>query len=141
MVFELVYCSIAKPGITSEDIDTILKTAREFNAANELTGCLLFHNNQFAQILEGKESTVKELYSSIAKDERHENVQRLVQGEKEERKFSSWSMAFHQMNDSTMNEFSEKEFIGDLVAFSDLTDKPTDAIEVFWDIAKIILTE
>jgi hypothetical protein len=36
----------------------MLKTSRKFNSQNNITGCLLFDNNEFMQILEGEEKTM-----------------------------------------------------------------------------------
>lgn len=68
-MFELVYHSIAKPGLAQVDITKLLKTAREFNSANSITGCLLHHNEEFLQILEGKKETIKDLYLSIKREQ------------------------------------------------------------------------
>ncbi|MEJ6582530.1 MAG: BLUF domain-containing protein [Crocinitomicaceae bacterium] len=135
-MFELVYCSTARPNMRPEDIENILKLARGFNFKNNITGCLLYHNDEFLQILEGEKDAVQELYASIKKDERHSAVIRLHEGEKKERLFPQWNMAYHNLNCSQLmkNDF-EKNFS----ALSDLSKKPTHAVELFWEVAKLIL--
>ena len=49
MLYELIYSSVATHTISSEDIAEILRTARDFNTKNNITGCLLYHNNEFIQ--------------------------------------------------------------------------------------------
>ena len=57
-MFELIYRSIAVPNISDAGINAMLKTLRKFNSENNITGCLLFYNNEFIQILEGEEKTI-----------------------------------------------------------------------------------
>ena len=57
-MFELIYLSIAVPNISDAGINAMLKTLRKFNSENNITGCLLFYNNEFIQILEGEEKTM-----------------------------------------------------------------------------------
>ena len=57
-MFELIYRSITVPNISDAEINAMLKTSRKFNSENNITGCLLFHNNEFIQILEGEEKTM-----------------------------------------------------------------------------------
>ena len=51
-MFELVCCSKASPSLTMDDIRAILDTANQFNDAHDITGCLLYYNNEFVQLLE-----------------------------------------------------------------------------------------
>lgn len=84
-MFELKNCSEAKNGLTSTDISDILKVARDFNKKNNITGCLLYHNNEFIQIMEGEKKIVQVLYSKIVKDSRHFNVNLIAEGEKKKK--------------------------------------------------------
>ena len=59
MVYELTYCSLAKPSITADEILAILESAGRNNKKNKITGCLLYYNHEFLQILEGEEKMVK----------------------------------------------------------------------------------
>jgi len=66
-MFQLVYCSEAIENIEQNDIDAILETALGFNAENNITGCLLFHNGEFIQLLEGEKDIVLELFNCFGK--------------------------------------------------------------------------
>ncbi len=81
-MFELVYCSVAKSNLTSQDIQDILETSKKFNSDNQITGCLLYHDHEFLQVLEGDQQVVQDLFISIKKDLRHFNVILLAEGEK-----------------------------------------------------------
>ena len=135
-MFELVYCSAARPNMKPEDIQNILESARRFNFKNNITGCLLYHNDEFLQILEGEKDVVQKLYASIKKDERHSAVMLLNEDEKKERFFPQWNMAFHKLDDS---QLIKNDFVNNFSAFSELTKKPTHAVDLFWAVAKLIL--
>jgi hypothetical protein len=70
----------------------IMEVARRFNAANGITGCLIFDKQWFVQVLEGPVETVKSRYAAIAKDPRH--IRPTVIGERNivRRDFGDWSM-------------------------------------------------
>ena len=131
-MFELVYHSIAKPGITNDEIASLLHKAREFNSANNITGCLLHHNNEFLQILEGKKEAIQDLFLSISKDSRHSHAYLIIEGEKKERTFPKWSMAY---NDFKVNYLSKVD------SLSDTTNKPSVAIDLFYEMSRQILSK
>lgn len=140
-MYELIYCSNANKNLTAEDISTILKTAQDFNLKNGITGCLLYHNNEFLQILEGDTKTIRALYANIEKDKRHSNVILLAESEKDERIFENWSMAYHEINNSDIKNINQTLFIDNFIALSELSKKPTHAVKLFWHMAKQILEE
>lgn len=115
MLYELIYRSDAVPNISEKDIENILSTARDFNKANEITGCLLFNNNQFLQLLEGEFDIVMALYDRIKKDPRNRNHMTLQMRETDYRVYPNWTMAFQSMDKSQVKskggvtEFTEFE--------------------------------
>jgi len=94
-LFQLTYYSAAKPGLATVDIDQILATSRKHNGANDITGCLLFHNSEFLQILEGEENTIRELFVKIQNDSRHESVLQLAENNTERRLFEQCGLSQH----------------------------------------------
>lgn len=138
-MFELIYCSIAQPEITIDDINAILKTSREHNYSNAITGCLLYFNHEFIQVLEGERKVVEQLFSRIEKDKRHSSVILLAAGEKEKRIFDNWSMAFYGIN--SVADIGEYLFKENILAFSEFTEQPTHAVKLFWYMAKQMLQE
>ena len=139
-MYEVTYYSLAKPTLGADDIAAILKTAREHNARNNITGCLLFHHNQFLQILEGEKQVVEKLLSKIKNDSRHSYLYILADGNKEKRTFSNWTMAFRDFTTEDMTAASEALFINNFLAFSMLADKPTHTIQSFWTRVQRLLT-
>ena len=104
MLYELIYRSQAKAGIREEDLKNILETARSFNASENITGCLLFHDNQFLQLLEGEFNVLMELYERIKLDQRHSNVVLLHMRETAYRIYTDWTMAFKSVDSQTLQD-------------------------------------
>ncbi|MFM9989217.1 BLUF domain-containing protein [Flavobacterium sp.] len=140
-MYELIYRSVASPNLHVADIDKILETSRDFNSKNEITGCLLFHNNEFIQILEGEKTILQALYANIKKDERHFNVILLTESEKDERIFPNWSMAYHKLSTKDNVNIDKLLFTNNFITLSELIDKPTHASRLFWYMAKQLLEQ
>jgi len=98
----LIYTSAAAPGTSPTDLRTILAAARAKNAQLSITGMLLHTSGSFFQVLEGEESTVKDLYSSISSDPRHLNVTRIIQEPIARRAFGDWKMGFSEIEPSEL---------------------------------------
>lgn len=95
----LIYVSTARPDLTFADIEGILDTARTRNAAEDITGLLLFDGSSFMQLLEGPEDAVERVFSSIADDARHTGIVRIHSETGVTREFSDWAMGYSLLND------------------------------------------
>jgi hypothetical protein len=73
-------------------ISGIIQTAKRENAKRYITGVLFFENNRFLQIIEGEESHLRQLMKNIENDNRHKNIQILMDTDIEKRGFQSWNM-------------------------------------------------
>ncbi|MGL5112184.1 MAG: BLUF domain-containing protein [Flavobacterium sp.] len=138
-MYELIYRSQANPGISAANIAKILETSRAFNAKNDITGCLLFHNNEFIQILEGDQTILHSLYDSIKKDPLNTNVLLLARAEKETRIFPTWFMAYYKFNEEESLTIDKILFASNFITLSEWIDKPTYASRLFWYISKQLL--
>ncbi len=138
-IYEITYCSVASPDLSAEDIDDILQEAEKRNGENNVTGCLLYHHQEFIQILEGEEARVKTIYDKIARDRRHIAAAVLAEGKKEKRTFESWNMAYQELTDTEAQQLTQKLFIGNFVTFSKLAEKDTIPVMLFWDSARELL--
>jgi hypothetical protein len=74
------------------EVDRIVASARRLNAANGITGYLMFDGVEFAQILEGDEPAVMGTFLRILADRAHAQVNVLVRGAILERRFADWRM-------------------------------------------------
>jgi hypothetical protein len=98
MVFSLAYRSRNLIEQTHADslaeLTKLLEVSRERNAKLGVTGALIFNQGLFAQILEGDEAAVLDIFESIKRDPRHTDIVLWPFQSYEERRFKSWSMAF-----------------------------------------------
>ena len=92
MLVRLLYASRPAAPLTATLIDAILTQSQDGNQAKGITGILCFNDELFLQVLEGGRDEVCELFNSIARDNRHENVRLLSYEEILERQFGSWTM-------------------------------------------------
>jgi hypothetical protein len=93
MLYNLVYCSRAVPGMDDAEVDRIVETACRHNALSGITGLLVFGGGVFFQWLEGPREQVLGLMARIEKDPRHAAVVVLDTDEElRERLFAQWDM-------------------------------------------------
>ena len=59
------YLSQSKLDWTDESIDQLLERSKQNNATREITGAMIYANGYFMQLIEGPESAVNALYSTI----------------------------------------------------------------------------
>lgn len=136
MIHELLYRSRANSDLTTEDVLDILKTSQEFNFKHNITGCLLYFDKEFIQILEGDEQTIKSLYSKIKEDYRHTNVNLLLENDKTERIFKNWSMAFKEISKEDMNNIDKILIVNNFIISAELDYKSMKASKLFFYLAK-----
>lgn len=105
-MIRLVYISQASKPFSNDDLLTLLRECRKNNAEKGLTGMLLYYNECFIQVLEGKEEAVGELYKTIKKDARHKNVQELDRRYIRERQFAGWSMGFEEIDAAQLDSLN-----------------------------------
>jgi hypothetical protein len=79
--------------IARQQIADILSFSRRNNAADDITGALLFSDTNFAHVLEGPRAAVERLYETPHHDPRHKDLILLLTEPLEARQFPQWSMA------------------------------------------------
>ncbi len=81
------------------DIGDIITTSKANNPKRGVTGILLYHQGKFVQVIEGEEKDLRSLMRIIEKDERHTNLEYLVDETINERGFDQWNMDFFNLSD------------------------------------------
>jgi len=114
----LIYVSTTPAPMTRPAFDALLKQARSFNRTVGITGCLIYQDCCFIQMLEGKKEVVEALMEKVRLDPRHCGVRTVVEGPARRRNFVDWSMDF-----------------------LDLTPKPDEPDFTHWQGRTISLTE
>ncbi len=93
LLYNMVYCSRAAPGVDDADVDRIIASSRRHNPARGITGMLVFGGGIFFQWLEGPRDNVMELLATLKADTRHESIVLLTSSEEvRERLFPDWDM-------------------------------------------------
>lgn len=77
---------------TNESLRELAKTSSKRNESLGITGLLLLSDETFLQVLEGPSSGVNQLYLSILKDPRHEEVTLMKFDPVSNRLFEDWAM-------------------------------------------------
>jgi len=95
------------PGVPT-GLSQMLRLAREKNEKLEITGGISYRNGRFLQVIEGSNESVDELYKTIAADERHTDVEVILDFYTPARYFPSTYMA---LIESTKNNFQIKAII------------------------------
>lgn len=102
----LVYVSQADSGLSPKDLESILTESRTYNPSKGITGILLYvegdgrSRGSFMQLLEGDEIEIERLRKRIFSDPRHHTKIVLERGQKADRDFPDWSMAFKSVTQS-----------------------------------------
>jgi hypothetical protein len=110
MLVRLLYCSRAVDS-SPDAIESILAQSRQHNPATGITGILCYGGGIFLQAIEGGRMQVSELFGTIQKDDRHQDVALLHYEEISERRFGGWSMGqvnLSKLNTSILLKYSEK---------------------------------
>ncbi|MBA3936422.1 MAG: BLUF domain-containing protein [Planctomycetes bacterium] len=98
-MFHIIYVSSATIPFSNQDLLELLERARAANAALGITGMLLYKGGNFMQCLEGGHEAVTTLYERITTDRRHRGCLTLLKGDRAERQFPTWTMAFRDLDD------------------------------------------
>ena len=139
MLFELIYRSEANSNVSDDDLLNILSTARNFNAENDITGCLLYNEHNFAQILEGEFNVLNDLYNRIREDPRHHSVITLHMKEIEERAYPNWTMAFKSLEAEDMQDIKNALGISQFKELNSVNGESPISKQLFWMTAQSII--
>ncbi|CDF79453.1 bluf domain protein [Formosa agariphila KMM 3901] len=133
-MYQLNYYSKSQPGLSLEHLDNILETAVSVNAKKSISGCLIYHNNSFVQILEGEKKDVLEIFEKIKTDDRHHSIHLLWENHVDKRYFKKWDMAYYKPNDQFATQF-----VDNLLLLSAFSEKSSGSLMSFWGHVRRVL--
>jgi len=110
MLVRLLYASRAVDH-SPPAIRGILDAARRHNQTHGITGILVYGAGVFMQAIEGGRQAISDLYGTILRDDRHQDVMLLHYEEILERRFGSWTMGLvdvDRINASVLLKYSER---------------------------------
>ena len=108
-LIELIYYSFPLRTFREADIHRMLSLIRPKNQAMDVTGMLLYANQQFLQVLEGRRQDVNHIFQSISHDARHHDVNLVSVRNIQQRNFDNWDMAFSGGDDITRLDAQENK--------------------------------
>ncbi|WP_368543171.1 diguanylate phosphodiesterase [Enterobacter soli] len=92
MLTTLIYRSQLNSSCKSEQLDALIKHARQRNALMNITGIMLFNGLEILQVLEGAEESIVKLFHRIRDDRRHTDVVELMRDYGPRRRFENVGM-------------------------------------------------
>lgn len=132
-MFQLIYSSKSRQSMGDADLISLLKKSRDKNSKLNITGMLLYKENRFMQLLEGKEEDVLSLFSTIKQDNRHEDVLVLFEKHCDHAVFNNWSMGFVNLdNDYAKNIPGYTDFLSTPLDTKDFVNDPTLALQFLY---------
>ena len=94
--FQMAYSSVLKKELTSDELQALIIQAQAANVRNDVTGLLMIDKCLVVQWVEGRRTTVRDLWDKIQKDPRHYCIVQLLHRDfQEHRTYPDWAM---QMN-------------------------------------------
>ncbi|CEG09097.1 Sensors of blue-light using FAD [Afipia felis] len=104
MLFRLAYYStnlIKRPTNPAQsELRKLVLSAGTKNRDRGITGGLMFNRNYFAQVLEGDQTSVSDLFCRIAKDTRHRSIVIVHASIVDGRMFEHWSMGLAEKTET-----------------------------------------
>lgn len=94
MRYAISYVSTAKTDLLDSEVISIMKGTMEFNRTHDITGILLYNENNFFQLIEGEKQTIIDLYKIIEEDLRHHDIIKFLE-----------KPVFHPAFDGYLTEF------------------------------------
>jgi len=103
-MIRVTYVSHISEPLSSQQLLALLLQCRTNNAAQGITGMLIYGNGTFLQTLEGDEDVIDPLMEEISKDGRHEDIRLLTRRPIESRQYADWNMGFAQVTDEALKD-------------------------------------
>ncbi|WP_426492041.1 BLUF domain-containing protein [Hymenobacter sp. 102] len=94
----IIYLSRPAAALSNDDLMQLLAGARATNSRLGVTGILFYGDGQFAQLLEGEQSVLEQLYAKVCADPRHKDVVKLADKEIQHRAYDTWAMAYEPVS-------------------------------------------
>lgn len=140
-MYTLTYESTATEEVQVANMEDLLEKARVNNQRNGITGCLIYFQGGFVQLLEGDKKKIEALYKKIKIDERHKNVTIFSDDEISERTFPNWGMAYYPIDEKHATKYEFEQFRRNLIMLSDLVEPTSTTAKLFWKKIKKLISE
>lgn len=108
-LYFVIYVSQATQQIARQALDEMMKKARQANRAAGISGCLVYHDGYFMQMLEGKRDALSVVMDAVKVDPRHHSVRVVIEGPARRRIFADWGMVLRYVS-PTQEAIVDQEF-------------------------------
>lgn len=125
------YRSTQATHMTRADLAAMLRECQMRNINRNLTGLLLRVDDKFLQYIEGPESAVLHLWSSLLSDPRHRDLECQYREPVQRRLFTHWSMAFSDLTSPTLRIGQSNDLLERALADPVPADERGSADDVF----------
>lgn len=131
-MYTIIYRSVAQPYLDDLAVHSMLIKAQEKNEHLQVTGCLLYHNRIFIQLIEGDEDIIKDLFNDILTDDRHYQIDMLHSEFNQSRLFANWSMVFNNLDNPLGDVERKQELFKAIIHQSIVVQSPNMSKLTLW---------
>ena len=131
MYYSVIYQSKAQESFTPKEIELMLIKAKRKNKQQNITGCIVYANDKFIQLIQGPKKYISDLYRDIKADNRHANVITLMEETSKEKLWSDWSMAMLNFSGSSKQIMSSRILLESYFETANKYEKESDAFKIF----------
>ena len=136
----LIYKSRASIDFNITEIAKMLEKAEIQNHIYGITGCLLYHERRFLQLIEGEEDDVRRLYQKIENDDRHTDIQLLQTERVPIKMFSEWNMLFSNVLENPSGSTKKLQLFNEIFYTDNVPACPGRTKLVLWKQVHDILS-
>ncbi len=99
-LYFLIYVSKATQPLDGAALEALRKRARDFNRSAGITGCLIYRDGYFMQMLEGQRASLFALLDKIKADPRHHDVRMVIESPLRQRVFQDWGLVLRDLSEN-----------------------------------------
>ena len=132
LIRQLAYCSEKTLEFTPGSLKDIFDSSKINNAAQSVTGFLLFDGSRFTQVLEGPAEGIIGIYlKKICADKRHSNLRVIHDCFVRRRTFNDWSLAYKYQDGELSNFGGSVNLDRCRILVKALSSRPSKADKMF----------
>jgi diguanylate cyclase (GGDEF)-like protein len=122
-LYFLMYVSRCHTAMDDAALMDMLMSIQQYNRMNGISGCLVYQQGEFMQLLEGKQAVIQALCDKIRADTRHTDFCVVAEGPLHRRIFNEWGMVLRNL-DQTGESHDFSVWQKRKLHFADLADDP-----------------
>jgi len=117
----IIYISTKTKNFSEEELGQLVESASQFNAANNITGCLIYNGMNFIQLIEGEAEDIHRCMERISADDRHTGIVVVRDLDIEKRECPDWNMIGRKVAPKQVEQ--EQADVSQLLALAEANTK------------------